>query len=212
MFPSSQHSIRPLVNLSTGNPTSNNSEKAELLNNFFGSQSNLDDTAKLVPNISTAPDEHCLTSVRLTQREVEEILKTLPIANASGPDGISNRVLREASHEPSIPLCALFNHSLTSCVVPDIWKEAHVSAFFIKGRASLPRNYHPKHCLTQLTKCSKEQSSSIFATIFILATFSLPCNKGVFLETLWSTSYHCCILRFASRWTMDYMSEQSFFI
>ena len=29
------------------------------------------------------------------------------------------------------------------------------------------------HCLTQLTKCSKEKSSSIFTSIFILATFSL---------------------------------------
>ena len=141
------------------------------------SQSNLDDRAKLVPNLSAPPDEHCLTSVHLTQGEVEEILKTLSVDKATGPDGISNRILREAPHDLSIPLCALYNHSLTSCVVPDIWKEAHVSAVLKKGEASLPRNYRPI------------SSSSIFTTIFILATFSLLCNQGLSLETLRSTIF-----------------------
>ena len=63
----------------------------------------------------------------ITPEEVKSVLKSLPAGKAAGPDGISNRVLRELSDELSIPFCCLFNHSLQTCVFSDIWKLSNVT-------------------------------------------------------------------------------------
>ena len=39
----------------------------------------------------------------------ESLFKSLPVAKASGPDGLSNRVLRELSKELSVLYCSVFN-------------------------------------------------------------------------------------------------------
>ena len=44
-----------------------------------------------------------------TTDEVKAILRTLPVGKAVGPDGISNRILRELASELSTPLATLFN-------------------------------------------------------------------------------------------------------
>ena len=53
-----------------------------------------------------------LSSLILTPAEIEVILKSLLIGKAAGPDGISNRMLRELATELSYPLFSLFNQSL----------------------------------------------------------------------------------------------------
>ena len=88
----------------------------------------------------------------ITPEEVESILSNLPIGKAAGPDGINNKVLREASKELSIPLCDLFNQSLDSGILPESWKQAHVSAVFKKGEPSLVSNYRPISLLSNLDK------------------------------------------------------------
>ena len=47
-----------------------------------------------------------------TTEEVKAILRTLPLGKAVGPDGISNRILRELANELSTPLASLFNQSV----------------------------------------------------------------------------------------------------
>ena len=39
--------------------------------------------------------ESTLNSIILTPLEVESVLKSLPIGKASGPNGLSNRILKE---------------------------------------------------------------------------------------------------------------------
>ena len=43
------------------------------------------------------------------------------------PDGISNRALRELSREISSALCGCFNKFLSTCTVPDSFKQVFVS-------------------------------------------------------------------------------------
>ena len=66
--------------------------------------------------------QYQLSALVITPDEVESVLKCLPVGKAAGPDGISNRVLRELSVELSFPFCRLFSHSLQSGVFPDNWK------------------------------------------------------------------------------------------
>ena len=76
--------------------------------------------------ISPATVNTPLNSIVLSPLEVESVLKTLPAAKASGPNGLSNRLLRELSKELSTPYCSLFNQSLREGKVPSLYKEANV--------------------------------------------------------------------------------------
>ena len=59
-------------------------------------------------------------------RHVFLMLRTLPVGKAVGPDGISNRILRELANELSTPLASLFNQSILQGDVPVCFKIAHV--------------------------------------------------------------------------------------
>ena len=71
-----------------------------------------DDNAEL-PDIIPYPVQDNFSSLSLTPDEVETTLKALPISKATGPDEISNRLLKEISREISVPLTEFFNHSLS---------------------------------------------------------------------------------------------------
>ena len=90
----------------------NDKDKANILNQFFTEQSTLDDSNASLPSINHALP-YKLDSISITSLEVEDILKTLKTGKAAGPD--SARPL-------SGPLTDLFNFSLTTGKVPNLWK------------------------------------------------------------------------------------------
>ena len=53
-----------------------------------------------------------------TTNEVKAILRMLPVGEAVGPDGISNRILREIASELSTPLASLFSQFVHQGEVP----------------------------------------------------------------------------------------------
>ena len=71
---------------------------------------------------------------------------------ASGPDGISHRMLKLITNEIAKPLCYIFNWSMINHVFPSIWKEANVSPIFKKENPSLPENYRPISLLSCVGK------------------------------------------------------------
>ena len=76
-------------------------EKANLFNNYFQGQTVLDDSSAV---LSELPEPSYLTSLSSIADKADK---------ASGPDGLSNRILKELSHKLSSPLCSLFNKSLS---------------------------------------------------------------------------------------------------
>lgn len=99
----------------------------------------------------------------LAPAEVESILKILTVGKASGPNGLSNRILRELSCELSSPLCSLFNQSLRTGMVPTLYKEANVCPVPKKGDLSLVTNYRP---ISLLNSESKVFEKLIFKYLF----------------------------------------------
>ena len=89
---------------------------------------------------------------RLSEFEVESVIKTLVIGKASGPNGLSNRILRELSSELAIPFCSLFNQSLRSGTFPGSYKEANVCPVPKKGDLSIVSNYRPISLLNSESK------------------------------------------------------------
>ena len=64
------------------------------MNGFFVEQTILDETnATLPPNID--PPENSLNSISTSLHEVESILKSFQLGKASGPDEISNHILKK---------------------------------------------------------------------------------------------------------------------
>ena len=131
-------------------------EKANVLNNFFKSHTILNEQNVPIPNLSPATVHIPLNSIVLSPLEVESVLKTLPAAKASGPNGLSNRLLRELSKEFSTPYCSLFNQSLREGIVPSLYKEANVCPIPKKGDLSMSLTIDPFLCLIRKTKFWKD--------------------------------------------------------
>lgn len=59
-----------------------------------------------------------LSRILCTTSEVEKYLKTLNAHKSPGPDSIPPRILKECAQELSTPLCALFNKSFSTGLLP----------------------------------------------------------------------------------------------
>ena len=128
---------------SNGHVVTDDYEKANAFNTFFQNQTILDDSNAILPELPPSSYNSQLNRITLTPLEVESILKTLKPGKASGPNGLSNRVLKELSNELSSPFCSLFNQSLHSGVFPASYKDAHVSPVPKKGDLSIISNHRP---------------------------------------------------------------------
>ena len=93
-----------------------------------------------------------LNSIILTTDDVKIVLKSLPLSKASGPDGVNNRVLKELADVLSLPLCDLFNQSLSIGEFPEQWKRSHVTPIPKSGDLSLVSNYRPIALLSNRDK------------------------------------------------------------
>ena len=79
----------------------------------------------------------------MTPHEVELVLEVWPVGKASGPNGLSNRILKELSQQLASPFNSLFNDSLHKGVVPVSYKEANVCLFPKNGDLSAVNKYRP---------------------------------------------------------------------
>ena len=70
-------------------------------------------------------------------------LKNLKDNKSPGPEGWPVVALKEAAQKLSIPLSIIFNKSLQSSSVPEIWKQEFVTPIHKKGDRSKAKNYRP---------------------------------------------------------------------
>ena len=149
--------IKPSVNTSippichNGSYISDSSDKAKLLNDFFVSQTSLDDSTATLSN-TDLPANNTLHNIIITEEEVRSVLQTLKLGKSSGPDNINNRILKEIAYPISKPLCDLFKYSLSHGIFPDVWKQANVSPLYKKDDPSFVCNYRPISLLSSIGK------------------------------------------------------------
>jgi hypothetical protein len=91
-------------------------------------------------------------SVCITVQEIKEKFEKLDDFKGPGPDGIPPLLVKKCAESLSIPLCVLYNKSLTSGTFPSRWKIAHVVPVFKSGDRSLCVNYRPISILSCFAK------------------------------------------------------------
>ena len=85
-----------------------------------------------IPSKGTSPFSP-MGEITIDPKGVLKLLNNLNIHKASGPDGLSARVLKECSSEISPMLALIYNESLAQGTVPDDWRQANVALVFKKG-------------------------------------------------------------------------------
>ena len=105
--------------------------KANLLNDFFASQQTIPDMNNVpVLPIPLPVTDSSLTSVTASEAEILKILNSLDVKKATGPDGISNKLLKETSSTIANPLTRLANRSFHTGKFPKCWKKANISLIY----------------------------------------------------------------------------------
>ena len=125
-------------------------DKAEILNNFFCKQSDIDDSNAALP--PDRPSLSSFTDINITTQDVSDAIKLICPNKASGPDFINPRLIKEGKDILSPHLSRLFNKSLQQSSFPDTWKTANVIPVYKKGEKSDPSNYRPISLLSCLSK------------------------------------------------------------
>ncbi|MCG8113685.1 MAG: reverse transcriptase family protein [Candidatus Thiodiazotropha taylori] len=138
-------------------------DKANLFNNFFQSHTILDDANANLPELPPPSYRTQLNNIVITPLEVESLIQTLKTGKASGPNGLSNRILKELYKEVSFPFCSLLNHFLQLGVFPPCYKDANVSPVPKKGDQAAVSNYRP---ISLLNSESKLFEKLIFKHLF----------------------------------------------
>ena len=133
---------------------SSNRDKVELFNEYFVNKCKLDDESSIrIPSILTYRTDSRLASINILTSEVQDILLSLDTDKAIGPDHISPFLLKHGATELAPSLARLFNYSLSSCQIPNIWKTANVVPVFKKGDKQDISNYRPVSLLSVVNKC-----------------------------------------------------------
>ena len=126
-------------------------EKSEVFNEYFCSQSKIDDgLASLPREIIYFQNDVSLSNARTTESEVLDLLKSVDIGKACRPDDIGNRILKLCADGISSSFSNLINLSLSEGKFPDAWKLANVTPIFKKDDRQSKVNYRPVSLLDSL--------------------------------------------------------------
>ena len=78
---------------------------------------------------------------KITYQDVTKLFRGSNGGNASGPDELSNLILKNAANEISPFLKIIFDQSIKTGKLLDDWVETNVAPVFKKGERHSPANY-----------------------------------------------------------------------
>ena len=143
-------SLPPILQCGTSKVESDK-EKAEMFNNYF--YSIYISSHFILPNMEElAKPTNSISDILLSYEEVYQVLSTLQIKKACGPDGIGPSVLQACASSLTPILHHLFSFSLNNGVVPTEWKLHAITPVFKSGDKSNVKNYRPISLLCNISK------------------------------------------------------------
>ena len=130
-----------------GELTDTDGEIVDLLNNYFATVFSPTENAFEIPTEVETPELPIVDKVM-----IEKLLSEINPNKSMGPDNMHPTILKNLSKQLAYPITIIFNESLKSSKVPNIWKQANVSPIFKKGNKNLVENYRPISLTSQLCR------------------------------------------------------------
>ena len=176
-----------------GTLTTDHNEKAAMLNDYFCTIAEkligpADEIQPLHAHSRENTDTPTMTSITISQKEIEEKICKLEVKKASGPDGVSARLLRYVGMSDAPSLTSVFIQSVEACKPPDQWKIARVSTAFKKGREEDRTCYRP---LSMLSIPRKLMESCVASNItnHVVTQIYLTTDNGLIEKESQQNSY-----------------------
>ena len=131
-------------------------EKASLMNCFFSTIAEKLNAGQLqAPQLLTSPCSKpvpCISDINLSSLDIDRKITLLKNNKATGPDGISPKLLKLAGTAVVGPLTSLFMQSIRECRVYNNWKVARLTPVFKKDDPTVMSNYRPLSLLSVPSK------------------------------------------------------------
>ena len=153
-----------------------NTDKANVLNNYFIQQSTLNPDTTELPN--TFYEQPELNNIIIRENETLDVLKNLDAGKAVGPDMIHNKLLSAGAQALCKPLTHLFNRCLQNGKYPSIWKTAHVTPIHKKGSRENCTNYRPISLLSCVGKAFERCIHKHILTFITENSIITPSQSG----------------------------------
>lgn len=153
---------------SKSSPSSTNDNRtASGFNQFFTSVardlcSHFDSFA--LPTILTHRVNDDFTLKEVSFDFVLKELRSMKSKKATGIDGISARLLKDAASEICKPITYFINMTITTHIIPMEWKTAKVTPLFKAGKRSDLNNYRPISVLPLISKIMFYRNTNVFVS------------------------------------------------
>ena len=152
--------IHSLIN-KNGETIEDKNGKANILNEYFSSVFTKEENAT-IPQILPSIESKITFNFREISTEViKKKLDKLKPSKSPGPDHCHPRIFKELIDEILIPLQIIFNQSINTSCVPNLWKQANITPIHKKGARNKPQNFRPVSLTSILCKllesCLRDQ-------------------------------------------------------
>ncbi len=132
-----------------GTFTSDEKEVADILGAFYASVYN----AQQPPNVNWEVDDSTLVGdISVTQQEIVIALASMKTSHGTGPDNISNAMLKKGAPVLVHPIQMLFQVIITTGKHPKIWKRSHIRPRPKISNPTLPQHTRPINETSSLGK------------------------------------------------------------
>ena len=140
---STRHHIPPLQN-SNNEIFLESQSKANLLNQTFAKVFLQENTPTQFPALDTSYNHiECSKMPVISHQDIYQTILRMKSSVSRTPDAIPTYYLQHTASQLIEPLYILFNFSVCTGQVPDIWKQALVTPIYKKGSSNDPKNYRP---------------------------------------------------------------------
>jgi len=120
------------IHREVGSLTSDDHEKAEILNKYFTDVLTRKDTG-IILIMKERQESVTLRDVIITPDLVEKKLNKLNVSQSADSGGFHSRVPKEMSSAIKVPLQIIFSKFIMEGTLPEAWKGAHITPIRNKG-------------------------------------------------------------------------------
>ena len=104
-----------------------------------------------VPSVIT---QSCLDTIIINERIILDVIRSLNVNKAHGPDNISGRMIDLCGDGITLPLNIIFKNIIDTGIFPTLWKSANVTPVHKKDSKQVVKNYTatPSFCQNHIPK------------------------------------------------------------